>query len=313
MTETTLSAAFSSVDDAVTRLGTAGYVSDREIAVAAFLAAALGKPLLLEGPAGVGKTELAKAVARATNRELVRLQCYEGLDESKALYEWEYGKQLLYTQLVRDVLGNLVSGAATVTAAVERVAAEEAAFFHERFLLARPLLRAVRSDEPVVLLIDEVDRSDPEFEALLLELLSDFQVTVPELGTFRAKHVPFVVLTSNATRELTEALRRRCLHLFIDYPTTRRELAIVQQHVPEAGEVLSRQIVEVVQALRTLELRKSPSVSETLDWTRALVLLGAQGLDAALVRETLATVVKHREDAERALDKAAQVLQAGRA
>ncbi len=303
--------AFADVDDTLARLAAAGYVGDREIAVATFLAAQLGKPLLLEGPAGVGKTELAKAVAAATGRELVRLQCYEGLDESKALYEWEYGKQLLYTQLVRDVLGGLVAGAGSVKAAVERVAAEEAAFFHERFLLARPLLHALRSEAPVVLLIDEVDRSDPEFEALLLEVLSDFQVTVPELGTFRARHVPFVVLTSNATRELTEALRRRCLHLFVDYPSTQRELAIVRQRVPEAGEVLSRQVVAVVQALRTLDLRKSPSVSETLDWTRALVLLGAQGLDAGLVRETLATLVKHREDAARALDKAGQVLRAG--
>ena len=303
--------AFADVDDTLARLAAAGYVGDREIAVATFLAAQLGKPLLLEGPAGVGKTELAKAVAAATGRELVRLQCYEGLDESKALYEWEYGKQLLYTQLVRDVLGGLVAGAGSVKAAVERVAAEEAAFFHERFLLARPLLHALRSEAPVVLLIDEVDRSDPEFEALLLEVLSDFQVTVPELGTFRARHVPFVVLTSNATRELTEALRRRCLHLFVDYPSTQRELAIVRQRVPEAGEVLCRQVVAVVQALRTLDLRKSPSVSETLDWTRALVLLGAQGLDAGLVRETLATLVKHREDAARALDKAGQVLRAG--
>jgi len=304
------SPAFPDVDDTLSRLAGAGYVGDREIAVAVFLAAQLGKPLLLEGPAGVGKTELAKAVAEATGRELVRLQCYEGLDESKALYEWEYGKQLLYTQLVRDVLGGLVAGAGSVKAAVERVAAEEAAFFHERFLLARPLLRALRSEAPVVLLVDEVDRSDPEFEALLLEVLSDFQVTVPELGTFRARHRPFVVLTSNATRELTEALRRRCLHLFVDYPSTQRELAIVRQRVPEAGEVLSRQIVAVVQALRGLDLRKAPSVSETLDWARALVLLGAQGLDAGLVRETLATLVKHREDAERALDEAGRVLRA---
>ncbi len=302
--------AFRDVDDTLSQLAGAGYVGDREIAVAVFLAAQLGKPLLLEGPAGVGKTELAKAVAQATGRELVRLQCYEGLDESKALYEWEYGKQLLYTQLVRDVLGGLVAGADSVKSAVERVAAEEAAFFHERFLLARPLLRALRSEAPVVLLVDEVDRSDPEFEALLLEVLSDFQITVPELGTFRARQRPFVVLTSNATRELTEALRRRCLHLFVDYPTTQRELTIVRQRVPEAGDVLSRQIVAVVQALRGLDLRKAPSVSETLDWARALVLLGAQGLDAALVRETLATLVKHREDAERALDEAGRVLRA---
>jgi len=289
-------------------LDAAGYIADRELAVVAHLAGALGKPLMLEGPAGVGKTELAKAVARASGRELVRLQCYEGLDEAKALYEWEYGKQLLYTQLVRDSLGTIVAGARDIREAVDRVAKEESAFFHERFLLSRPLLRAVRSEAPVVLLIDEVDRSDPEFEALLLEVLSDFQVTVPELGTMRARTLPYVVLTSNATREMTDALRRRCLHLYIDYPTGPRELAIVRRHVPEAAEKLAREVVAVVQAVRKLELRKTPSVSESIDWARALVLLGAESLDATMVRETLGALAKHREDAARISESLPQLM-----
>jgi MoxR-like ATPase len=299
---------FASVDDAAARLDAAGYVGDREIAVCAYLAGALGKPLLLEGPAGVGKTELAKAVARASGRALVRLQCYEGLDESRALYEWEYGKQLLYTQLVRDVLSARLAGAATIRDAVDRIASEGSAFFDERFLLARPLLRALTSDAPVVLLIDEVDRSDPELEALFLEVLSDFQVSVPELGTLRARHLPFVLLTSNGTRELTEALRRRCLHLYVDYPSAARELAIVRRHVPEAAERLAREVVAVAQAARTLDLRKAPSVAESVDWARALVLLGAQALTPELVRETLAVLAKHREDVEKIAGKSQDVL-----
>ena len=285
-------------------LSHSGYVADREIAVVAYLAGALGKPLLLEGPAGVGKTELAKAVARASGRELVRLQCYEGLDDAKALYEWEYGKQLLYTQLVKDALSTITAGAATLGEAVARVAREDTAFFHERFLLARPLLQAIRSEEPVVLLIDEVDRSDPEFEALLLEILSDFQITVPELGTFRAKSIPYVVLTSNGTRDMTEALRRRCLHLFLDYPAPSRELEILNKAVPEAGEKLAQQIVAVAAAVRSLDLNKTPSVAEVLDWARALVLLGAQNLDEKTLRETLSAFSKHKEDLDRIRDKA---------
>ena len=308
MTTPAPSPPFASVDDAVARLDQAGYLADRSIAVVAYLAGALGKPLLLEGPAGVGKTELAKAVARASGRRLIRLQCYEGLDEARAIYEWEYGKQLLYTQLLRDALADLVAGASGLTEAIERVAAHESAFFHERFLLRRPLLEAIDSDAPVVLLVDEVDRSDPELEALFLEVLSDFQVTVPELGTRTARTLPYVVLTSNATREMTEALRRRCLHLFLDYPSAQRELAIVQRHVPDAAQKLTEQVVAVAQAARKLDLKKTPSLAESIDWARALVLLGADALDRDLVRETLGALAKHRDDAGAIAAEAAKVL-----
>jgi len=283
-------------------------MADDDTAAVAFLAGALGKPLLIEGPAGVGKTELAKAVARASDRELIRLQCYEGLDETRAIYEWEYGKQMLYTQLVRDALGGVVKGAGSLREAVDRIAAEENAFFHEHFLIPRPLLAAVLSPKPVVLLVDEVDRSDPEFEALLLEVLSDFQVTIPELGTKRATSMPYVVLTSNATREMTEALRRRCLHLFLDYPDEERERAIVAHHVPEASEALLREVVAIAQATRDLDLQKTPSVAETVDWTRALLLLNAERLDAGLLRASLSALSKHRDDHAAILDVAQATL-----
>lgn len=287
---------FSTVDATAEALDREGYIADRPAVVVTWLALSLGRPLLVEGPPGVGKTELAKAVARASGRKMLRLSCYEGLDESKALYEWEYGKQMLYTQLVRDALAETVRGAEDLSEAVERVARHEAAFFHERFLLERPLLAALRSEKPTVLLIDEVDRGDPELEAMLLEVLSDFTVSVPELGTLEAKSRPFVVLTSNATRELTEALRRRCLHLVLDFPSPVRELAIVRRRVPEVSEALGEALVRFVSSVRSMDLRKTPSVSETLDWARALVLLGATSLEPDLVRDTLGVLLKHKED-----------------
>ncbi|HRF48931.1 MAG TPA: MoxR family ATPase [Anaerolineales bacterium] len=276
------------------------YISTDEIATVVFLAAQLGKPILAEGPAGVGKTELAKAWASALGRPLIRLQCYEGLDETKALYEWEYAKQMLYTQLLRDKLSELLADCATLAQAADRLAGEEDVFFSRRFLLPRPLLQALLSDEPVVLLIDEIDRADAEFEAFLLEVLSDFQISVPELGTLKARHLPLVLLTSNNTRELSEALKRRCVYLHIDYPTLEAELDVVRLKVPELAPGLARQAVELVQTLRELDLKKAPSVSETLDWARALVLLNARALDAQTLDHTLSILLKHESDLQRA-------------
>ncbi len=276
------------------------YIASDEIATIVFLAQKLGKPLLTEGPAGVGKTELAKAIAGATGRELIRLQCYEGLDESKALYEWEYSKQLLYTQLLRDKLNDTLGKAGSLAEAADKLASEEDVFFSNRFLLQRPLLRAIMCDEPTVLLIDEIDRADAEFEAFLLEVLSDFQVSVPELGTLRAKHKPFVVLTSNNTRELSEALKRRCLYLFIDYPSVQEELAVVRLKVPDLNPKLAQQAVEFVQKLRNADMRKSPSISETLDWANALVALNARSLDKQTLEDTLSVLVKHEADIQKA-------------
>ena len=279
---------FSSVADAAERLAAVGYLADEAIATTVFLADRLGKPLLAEGPAGVGKTELAKAVAAATGAELIRLQCYEGLDEARALYEWNYKKQLLRIQASKggdegqawDDLHDDV--------------------FAEEFLLSRPLLTAIRREEPTVLLIDEADKADVEVEGLLLEVLSDFQVTIPELGTITATRRPIVVLTSNATRELSEALKRRCLYLHLDYPTAEREKAIVLSRVPEIAEQLAEQLVRTVRSLRSMELKKSPSVAESIDWARTLLALGLDTLDEAAVRSTLGVVLKHASDHTRA-------------
>ena len=295
--------AFASVDDVIARLRAHSYVCDRRIATALFLADRMEKPILVEGPAGVGKTELAKTLALALSTELIRLQCYEGLDEAKALYEWEYPKQLLYTQILRDKIGEVTAGAGTLAEAVDKLAAQEDAFFSERFLLARPLLRAIRSPTRAVLLLDEVDRADPEFEAFLLEVLSDFQVSVPELGTLRAAVKPFVILTSNNAREMTDALKRRCLHLFIGYPDAARELEIVRTRIPDAQPALVADVVRVVQRVRDLDLKKRPSVSETLDWARALTILNAQTLDPQIVEQTLNLILKYEGDIERAREK----------
>jgi MoxR-like ATPase len=289
-----------SISDVRESLTKQQYIASEEIATVLYLAEQLGKPVLAEGPAGVGKTELGKAWSAITGRELIRLQCYEGLDETKALYEWEYAKQMLYTQLLRDKLHDLLSDASTLAAAADRLAAEEDVFFSDRFLLPRPLLRAITADKPVVLLIDEIDRSDAEFEAFLLEILSDFQVSVPELGTIKARHMPLVVLTSNNTRELSEALKRRCLYLYIDYPTIEVELQIVRLKVPNLSPRLARQAVETVHRLREIDLKKHPSVSETLDWARALLALNAPALDKGVLDNTLTVLLKHEADVLRA-------------
>ena len=290
---------FVSVEDIQERFHACQYIASRGIATVVFLAARMGRPVLVEGPAGVGKTELAKVVAETTGRPLVRLQCYEGLDEAKALYEWKYAKQLLYTQILRERIGELIGEAPTLGDAVDTIARQEDAFFSRRFLSPRPLLGALVAEEPVVLLVDEIDKAEVEFEAFLLEVLSDWQVSVPELGTIKARHVPLVVLTSNNARELTDGLKRRCLHLFIDFPTVEEELAIIRLKVPEASERLARQVVTAVQRIRAMELRKAPSISESLDWARALVILNADRLDAALVEATLTLLVKHERDRAR--------------
>ncbi|HZQ10817.1 MAG TPA: MoxR family ATPase [Anaerolineae bacterium] len=291
---------FQSIVQVREALATQQYIATDEIATVVYLAGKLQKPVLVEGPAGVGKTELAKAWAGAVQRELIRLQCYEGLDETKALYEWEYAKQMLYTQLLRDKLSDILKDTRSLADAADRLASEEDVFFSQRFLLPRPLLRAINSDQPSLLLIDEIDRADAEFEAFLLEVLSDFQVTVPELGTLKAKIMPLVLLTSNNTRELSEALKRRCLYLHIDYPTVQAELNIVRLKVPDLSPQLAKQAVELVQRLRGLELKKYPSVSETLDWARALVMLNAKSIDANVLDNTLTILLKYEQDVQRA-------------
>src|ERR671925_1337578 len=297
---------FESVEDVQRRFRDARYIANRRIATVVFLAARMGRPVLIEGPAGVGKTELAKTLSDISSRPLIRMQCYEGLDEGKALYEWKYAKQLLYTQLLKERIGELIADAPSLPEAVSRIAGQDDAFFSYRFLSPRPLLSAIQSEAPVVLLIDEIDKAEPEFEAFLLEVLSDFQVSVPELGTVKARHVPLVVLTSNNARELSDGLKRRCLHLFIDFPNPGDELEIIRLKVPEIPERLAGAVVAAVQKIRALELRKPPSVSESLDWARSLVILNAQTLDPALVESTLTMLVKYEKDLERvkgALDK----------
>lgn len=291
---------FSSIEDVIDRFSEQKYICNRRIATIVYLASHLRKPILVEGPAGVGKTELAKVVAAALGCDLIRLQCYEGLDEAKALYEWEYAKQLLYTQILKDKISEVLKGTTTLMEAVERIASQDSVFFSDRFILPRPLLRAISADQPVVLLIDEIDKSDNEFEAFLLEVLSDFQVSVPELGTIRASHLPLVVLTSNNTREMSDALKRRCLHLYIDFPDRRQELEIVKLKVPGIAEKLAEEVVEVVQMIRKLDLKKGPSISETLDWAKALTLLNVHQLDEAVVNETLNTILKYEGDVRKA-------------
>ena len=279
-------------------LRSVGYIATDRIASTVYLASHLGKPILVEGPAGVGKTELAKAAAAFMRVPLIRLQCYEGLDESKALYEWKYGKQLLYTQLLKDKLDRIVQGEAGLSESIERLHEYDDIFFSPRFLEPRPLLKALQQKEGVVLLVDEIDKADDEFEAFLLEILSDFQVSIPEIGTIEAASVPFVFLTSNNTRELSEALQRRCLHLYISFPDEKLEREIVRSRVPGIAESLNRQLVAFIHKVRQLDIKKLPSVSETIDWARTLVLLHAENLDREMVRETLNTFLKTQEDVQ---------------
>ncbi len=293
--------AFTSAQDVIQRFEAQDYICGPDLATPVYLMEQLEKPLLVEGPPGVGKTEVAKVLSAALDRRLIRLQCYEGLDESKALYEWEYTKQLLYTQMLKDRIGDLLHHTDSLSNAVETLNREGSAFFSRHFLLPRPLLEAILAPEPVVLLIDEIDRSDDEFESFLLEVLSDFQVSIPELGTMSAAQRPLVLLTSNASRNLSEALRRRCLYLYINYPSPEQEVRIILRKTPGINEDLANQVVRFVQRIRTLNMRKPPSIAETIDWAFALVVLNAQHLSRDILSSTLNVVMKDREDIERIL------------
>ncbi|MEW6526745.1 MAG: MoxR family ATPase [Spirochaetota bacterium] len=289
---------FGSIKDTIQELEKQKYICSKEIATTIYLALKMEKPVLVEGPAGVGKTDLGKCIAQALGYELIRLQCYEGLDEAKALYEWEYAKQLLYTQILKDKLSKILEDQATLKDAVNKLSTEEDVFFSEKFLVARPILKAITNETPSVLLIDEIDKSDSEFEAFLLEVLSDFQVTIPEIGTITANKKPFVLLTSNNAREMSDALKRRCLHLYIDYPTKELEEQIVKLKVPECGNYLIKEIINTIHEIRKLPLKKDPSISETLDWAKALALLGCEVLNRDIAIDTLNFILKYEKDIE---------------
>ncbi|HEY9136579.1 MAG TPA: MoxR family ATPase [Pseudomonadales bacterium] len=285
-----------------------GYICNSQIATAVYLACQLDKPILVEGPPGVGKTELAKATSQFLGLPLIRLQCYEGLDESKALYEWKYGKQLLYTQVLKEKLHDVLKGAQGLAESVTRLHEFGDIFYSEEFLEPRPLLKALNEPAGAVMLIDEVDKSDHEFESFLLEILSDYQISIPEIGTVRAKSKPIVFLTSNNTREISDALKRRCLHLYIPFPDADLELKIIKSRVPEVSDSLRKELVAFIQNVREMDLKKQPAVSETIDWARTLLLLHAETLDAELIRSTLNVILKHEEDIRSIDDQLGAVL-----
>ena len=300
---------FESVEGVIKDLGKEGYICDKRIATVVFLAQQLDKPVLVEGPAGVGKTELAKVVSQSLGRELIRLQCYEGLDEAKALYEWEYSKQLLYTQILKDKVSETIADSQSLSEAAERVGKEDSVFFSNRFIVPRPLMRAITSEVPTLLLIDEVDKSDPEFEAFLLEVLSDFQVTIPEIGTIESRTQPLVFLTSNDAREMSDALKRRCLHLWIDYPSEELEIRILDTKVPDIGKQLAEDVVALMHKIRDLDLKKTPSISETLDWARSLMALNADTIEEQVVNETLNVILKYEGDVAKAQKELSKLIE----
>ena len=300
---------FESVEAVEKKLGEQEYICDQKISTVVFLAEKLEKPVLVEGPAGVGKTELAKVVAAATGRRLIRLQCYEGLDEAKALYEWEYSKQLLYTQILKEKFTAVMAGATTLREAAERVGREDSVFFSRQFIVPRPLLSAISAEDAPLLLIDEVDKSDPEFEAFLLEVLSDFQVTIPEIGTITSISKPLVFLTSNNAREMSDALKRRCLHLFIDFPSEDLERIILETKVPDIERRMAEDLANMMAKLRTLDLKKTPSISETLDWARALLVLNAKDLESDVVNQTLNVILKYEGDVRKAQGELTKLLE----
>lgn len=306
----TTPSALASIDTIIAMLAEVGYIATRQIATAVYLAHHLRKPVLIEGPAGVGKTELAVSAARALDFALLRLQCYEGLDDSKALYEWKYGKQLLYTQILKEKIGLLVDGADTLEGAIGKLASFQDLFFSRDFLEPRPLLQAMEQPGGSVLLIDEIDKSEESFEALLLEVLADYQVTIPEIGTIRAQVPPLVILTSNNTRELGDALKRRCLHLHIDFPDATLEQRVLRARVPDIADTLLAQLVAFVQSLRADNIRKPPSIAESVDWARTLVLMHAKVLDETLVRDTLGVLLKRETDVREVDDRLAKLTQA---
>lgn len=297
-----------SVEDVAALLESQGYISSTEISTIVYLAINMKRPILVEGPAGVGKTELAKSLARSLNLELIQLQCYEGLDETKAIYEWEYAKQLLYTQILKEKINEVVDTADDLNESIQRLMNLEDAFFSDHFLLARPLLKAIRCDKRPVLLIDEVDKSDPEFEAYLLEILSTNEITIPELGTQRAKEIPIVFLTSNNVRDLSDALKRRCLNLYVDFPTPELEAKIVETKFPNISPKLLQQLISAIQEIRKLEIKKLPSISETLDWADALLTLQVDEISPEDLKKTLGIISKYKTDMDQVMEAADKIL-----
>lgn len=297
-----------SVEDVVRTLGRQNYIASKEVATIVYLAIKMKRPVLVEGPAGVGKTELAKSLSRALEMELIQLQCYEGIDETKAIYEWEYAKQLLYTQILKEKINDLLSTTDSIGDSIKKLGDLESAFFSEHFLLPRPLLKAITSESQSILLIDEVDKPDPEFEAYLLEVLSSYEITIPEIGTQKAKEVPLVFLTSNNNRDLSDALKRRCLHLFIDYPNQQLESEIVQSRLPDMDQELIEQLVVAVREIRKLDIKKKPSISETIDWAESLTTLNINRIGPEELQQTLGIISKYKTDMDQILDNTHKVL-----